>query len=56
MNTHTHTHQQCDNEVKHVPVVLPESLEVVDPLQDNLRREDYHGEGVYEVEHISEDQ
>ena len=46
------TYDHRDDEVKHVPLVLPEAPKVVDPLEQDLGREDDDGEGVDEVEQL----
>ena len=45
-------YQYSDNEIKNIPVVLPECEEVVNPLQHNLSREYYHSESIDEVQDV----
>ena len=46
------SHYQCDYDVKNVPVVCPESPEVVQPPEQYLGHEVDYGEGINEPEEL----
>jgi len=44
-----HYYQQSDHELEDVPLVVPELLEVVDPLENDVDTEHYHREDVHQT-------
>ena len=46
------TDQYSNNKVKHIPVVLPETSEVVQPFQPNFCHEYYQRNCIQKVEHL----
>ena len=47
----SHAYQDCDDEVKDVPAILPESPEVIEPLKDDLQDKDEQSTVVKDVQH-----
>lgn len=44
--------QHGNKKVEHIPIVFPETSEVVQPLQSDLGREHHEREGVQKVEQL----